>query len=86
MPPTAFMKAKRGGFYSKYTLEKLIAVNYRRAKLFGRILTLSIIHSATIDSSKGSVEPVTSIDSHCAVESNKIETHSTMFFHYKMKW
>lgn len=73
MSPTAFIKAKNGWFCSKYTLEKLTAVNCRKAKLFGRRLTLSIIHSATIGSSKVSMEPVNSIDSHCAVESNKIE-------------
>lgn len=71
MAPTAFMKAKRGGL-SKYTLNKLTAINRRRDKLFGRRLTLSIIHSAAIGSSKGYVKPVNSTESHCAVDSNII--------------
>lgn len=79
------MKAKRGGVSSKYMLEKLIAVNCRRDKLFWRKLTLSIIHSATIGSSKGSVKPVNIIESHCAVDSNKTETHSFIFFHCEKK-
>lgn len=74
MSLTAFMKAERGGFCSKYTLAKLTAINCKRAQLFGRRLTLSIIHSTTMGSSKASVEPVNSMDSHCAVESNKTET------------
>lgn len=69
MLPTAFMKVKRGGL-SKYTLNKLTAINCRRDKLFGRRLTLSIIHSATIGSSKVSVKPVNSTETNCAVVSN----------------
>lgn len=64
------MKAKRGGFSSKYTLKKLIAVNCRKDKLFWRRLTPSIIHSAKIGSSKDSVKPVNSTESHFAVGSN----------------
>lgn len=70
------MKVKGGEFSGKYTLENLIAVNCRRDKLFGRRLTLSIIHSATIGSSKGSVKPVNSTESHCAIDNNKIENTS----------
>lgn len=47
-----FMKAERGGFCSKDTRMKLTAVNCKRAKLFGGRLTLSIIHSTTMGSSK----------------------------------
>lgn len=80
MSATAFMKARRGGFCSKYTLVKLTAVNCGRPSLFGRRLTPSIIHSATIGSHKSSLEPVNGVDSHCAVENNKTETRSTIFF------
>jgi hypothetical protein len=46
------MKATGGEFSGKYMFKKLTAVNFIRDKLFGRRLTLSIIHSATIGSSK----------------------------------
>lgn len=78
-------KPKRGGFCGKYTLVKLTAVNCGRPKLFGRKLTPSIIHSATIGSSKRFLEPVNSIDSLCAIESNKTETCSTLSFHCQTK-
>lgn len=80
LSPTVFMKAKKGGLFSKYTLEKLTAINWSKAKLFGERLTLLIIHSAIIGSSKGFVELFNSADSHCAIESNQLEKCNAMFY------